>query len=114
MFLESKGQGTHPLAYPRHRVWICCCCYLVVSDSLRPHGRSPPGSSVHEDSPGKNTGVGSHALLQGIFLTQGSNLRLLHLLHWQAGSLPLVPAGKAPDGDSHAYYAAPIRQVWWG
>ena len=30
------------------------------------------------DSPGKNTGVGGHALLQGIFLTQGSNLGLLH------------------------------------
>ena len=34
---------------------------------------SLPGSSVHGDSPGKNTGVGCHALLQGIFLTQGSN-----------------------------------------
>ena len=45
---------------------------------------SPPGSSVHGDSPGKNTGVGCHALFQGIFLTQGSNLRLLHLLLWQA------------------------------
>ena len=33
------------------------------------------------DSPGKNTGVGCHALLQGIFPTQGSNLRLLWLLH---------------------------------
>ena len=33
----------------------------------------PPGSSVHADSPGKNTGVGCHALLQGIFPTQGSN-----------------------------------------
>ena len=32
-----------------------------------------PGSSVHEDSPGKNTGIGCHALLQGIFLTQGLN-----------------------------------------
>ena len=42
-------------------------------------------------SPGKNTGVGCHALLQGIFPTQGSNPCLLHLLHWQAGSLPLVP-----------------------
>ena len=30
----------------------------------------------------KNTGVGYHALLQGIFLTQGSNLRLLGFLHW--------------------------------
>ena len=34
---------------------------------------SPPGSSVHGGSPGKNTGVGCHALLQGIFPTQGSN-----------------------------------------
>ena len=30
------------------------------------------------NSPGKNTGVGSHSLLQGIFLTPGSNLGLLH------------------------------------
>ena len=34
---------------------------------------SLPGSSVHGDSPGKNTGVGCHAFLQGILLTQGSN-----------------------------------------
>ena len=46
------------------------------------------------DSPGKNTGVGCHALLQGIFSTQGSDLSLFYLLHWQAGSLPLVPPGK--------------------
>ena len=39
---------------------------------------SLPGSSVHGDSPGKNTGVGCHSLLQGIFLTQGLNLGLLH------------------------------------
>ena len=36
------------------------------------------GSPAHGDSPGKDTGVGSHALLQGIFLTQGLNLHLLH------------------------------------
>ena len=36
-----------------------------------PMGCSPPGSSVHRDSPGKNTAVGCHALLQGIFPTQG-------------------------------------------
>ena len=39
---------------------------------------SPPGSSVHGDSPGKNTGVGCHALLQGIFPTQGLNPGLPH------------------------------------
>ena len=55
---------------------------------------SPPGSSVHGDSPGKNTGVGCHTLLQGVFLTQGFNPCLLRLLHWQAGSLPLAPPGK--------------------
>ena len=55
---------------------------------------SPPGSSVHGDFPGKNTGVGCHALLRGIFPTQGSNLRLLRLLHRQASSLSLVPPGK--------------------
>ena len=46
------------------------------------------------DPPGKNTDVGCHALLQGIFLTQGSNPHLLSLLHWQVSSLPLMPLGK--------------------
>ena len=39
---------------------------------------SLPGSSVLGDSPGKNPAVGSHALLQGIFPTQGSNPGLPH------------------------------------
>ena len=38
---------------------------------------------------------GLHALLRGIFPSQGLNPRLLCLLHWQAGPLPLVPPGKA-------------------
>ena len=44
-----------------------------------------PGSSVHGNSAGKNTGVGCHALLQGIFPTQGLNPGLLHcmwILYW--------------------------------
>ena len=45
----------------------------VISDSLQPMDCSRPGSSVHGDSPGKTTGVGYHALLQGIFRTPGSN-----------------------------------------
>ena len=44
-----------------------------------------PGSSVHEIFPDKNTGVGCHFLLQGIFPTQGSNSCLLH---WQVDSSP--------------------------
>ena len=46
------------------------------------------------DALGKNTEVGYHGLLQAIFLTQGLNSRLLHLPHWQVGSLPLAPPGK--------------------
>ena len=53
---------------------------------------SPPGSSVHGDSPGKNTRVGCHALLQRIFPIQRS--KSLILLHWQVGSLPLLPPEK--------------------
>ena len=72
------------------RVWLC-----------DPMDCSPSGSSVHGDSPGKNTGVGCYALLQGIFPTQGSNPHPLCLLHWQVGSLPLVPPEK------------PRRKVIW-
>ena len=45
------------------------------------------------DHPDKNTGMGCHFLLQGIFLTQRSNLHLLLLLLWQVGSLPLSHLG---------------------
>ena len=59
-----------------------------------PMGCSLSGSSVHGDSPGKNTGVGCHALLQGFFPAQESNRGLLHcrqiLYHWDTrASCPL-------------------------
>ena len=63
------------------------CCLLLANKVLvaqscqllwEPMDCSPPGSSVPGDSPGKNTGVGCHFLLQGIFPTQGSNLDFLH------------------------------------
>jgi len=66
-----------------------------MSNSLDPMHYSPPGSFVHGDSPGKNTGVGGHALLQGIIPTQGSN-PVLPQLRWilfhlsYQGSKPLV------------------------
>ena len=59
-----------------------------MSYSVRPYGLWPASFLCLWDSPGKNTGVGCHALLQEIFLTQGLNPCLLCLLHWQAGSLP--------------------------
>ena len=61
---------------------LCECHTVLVTQSCPtlcdPEDCSPPGSSVHGDSPGKNTGVLCHALLQGIFPTQGSNSGLMH------------------------------------
>ena len=62
-------------------------CYVasVMSDSVRPCGPYPTRLLCSWDSPGKNTGVGCHALLQDILPTQGSTPGLLCLLHGQAG-----------------------------
>ena len=62
------------------------CCAQSLSH-VRLCDCSRPGSSVHGDSPGKNTGVGCHALLQGIFLTPGIEPRLPAL---QEDSLPCL------------------------
>ena len=57
-----------------------CACWVTQSclTLCDPMDCSPPGTSVHGGSPGKNTGVGCHFLLQRIFPTQGLNLGLLH------------------------------------
>ena len=65
-----------------------------MSNSVRPHRRQPTRLLRPWDSPDKNIGVGCHDLLQGIFLTQGSNSSLSCLLQWQVDSLPLAPPGK--------------------
>ena len=67
---------------------LCCS---VVSNPLQPHGLKPARLLCPWDSPGKNTEVRCHALLQGIFQTQGSNPGLLNLLDWQVGSSRLAP-----------------------
>ena len=57
---------------------VCVCVSLsVMSYSLQPHGLWPARLLSPWDSPGKNTVVDCHFLLQGIFLTQGLNLHLL-------------------------------------
>ena len=50
----------------RIQQYCCCCCQVasVVSDSVRPHRRQPTRLSHPWDSPGKNTGVDCHCLLQ--------------------------------------------------
>ena len=75
-------------------VCVCVYTYAVLSHSVlhNPMDYSPPGSSVHGDSPDKNTEAGCHALLQGIFppkdRTQFPTL--------QADSFPSEPPGKPP------------------
>ena len=72
---------------------------LVMSDSLGPHGLQLVRLLCPWHSPGKNTGVGCHSLLQGIFPTQELNQRLLCLLHWIF--YRLSPQGKPkPKGNS--------------
>ena len=59
---------------------------------------SPPGFSVPRDSPGKNTGGGCHALLQGIFPIQGLNLHRLCLLNCRRNFYPLSHPGSPTLG----------------
>ena len=83
VFFTVKPQLLHQLL--GHRI-LCSKCLLnkqmnavlclvaqLCLTFCDPMDSSLPGSSVHGDSPGKNTGVGCHALLQGIFPTQGWN-----------------------------------------
>ena len=61
--------------------WLCVLnhfTHVPLFVTLWTVARQAPLSLCPWDSPGKNTGVGCHALLQGLFQTQGSNL------HWQA------------------------------
>ena len=80
--------------------WLCVSVYLVTESCLTlldSMDCSLPGSSVHGDSPGRNAGVDCPFLLHGIFLTQGSDLQLFHLLPWQADPSPLSHLG-SPSG----------------
>ena len=86
-YIISSSWYSFPMIQPK--VWsksdsgtymIVLCAQLLshVWLFVTPMDCSPPGSSVHGDSPGKNTGLGCHAFLQGIFLAQESNRGLLH------------------------------------
>ena len=80
-------RGSNP--YPVHAGMLSHFSHVRLCATLWTVARQAPLAS-----PGKNTGVGCQFLLQGIFPTLGSNLRLLYFLHWQADSLPLAQPGK--------------------
>ena len=86
-------------------IWLWACAVLcLVTQSCPtlcdPMECSPSGSSVHGNSPGKNTEVCCHALLQGIFPTQGSNLVSLMSPALTVGSLPLATCGSESESCS--------------
>ena len=87
-----------------------CMCYIFSCvQLLRLHSLWHARLLCPWDSPGKNTGVGRHALLQGIVPTQGSNPHLFCLLHWQAGSLPRAPP-EEPTKHKMTLYILSLRQ----
>ena len=89
-FLSSL-LGTDPSQELPNAAVLCS----VLPDSLRPCGLKPARLLYPWNFPDRNTGVGFHFLLQGIFPTQGLNPCLLRLLHQQADSLPIELPGKA-------------------
>ena len=92
---ERGRRGKEDFPLPQAQAGLLHC-WLLFSCSVVSF--STPWTVAHQAPlpmgfPGKNIGVGCHFLLYGIFLTQGSNLRLLH---WQADSLPLSH-GESPS-----------------
>ena len=97
--------------------WMCTGIFVylskikqaVVSNSLRPHGLYSPWNS-----PGKNTGVGSHSLLQEIFPTQGSNPGLSHC-RWILYQLSLQgsPNKQPSKWELTSVNLGRPRELWW-
>ena len=90
-----RKRGKHP------EMWLTRCAGLGCFSHIPLF--ATPWTAAHQAPlfmafSRQDTGVGSHLLPQGVFPTQGLSSCLLHHLHWQAGSLPLVPPGK-PDCD---------------
>ena len=72
-------------------VFCAVLSHSIMSKSLWPMNSSLPDSAVHGDSPGRYTGVGCHALLQGGLPYPGTKPRSSAL---QENSLPSEPQGK--------------------
>ena len=76
--LVTLPEGPYfPKSLPGSQLLLLLFSHWVVSDSLRPHGLQPTRLLCPWDLRGKNTGVGCHFLLQGIFPTQGLHPSLL-------------------------------------
>ena len=105
MGLHSQTQlSTNNSAHYSHK--YTCACAVSCFSCVRlcdPMDCSLPGSSVEFSRPKYWSGLPSPP--PGGFLTRGLKLCLLHLLHWQAASLPLAPPGKPEQIHEHMFVA---------
>ena len=98
LIISGVSLLSHVLICRRHPMPSCVCAQSLRHVQLF----ATPWTAAHQaplhmEFSGKNTTVGCHFLLQGIFHTQGSNPHLLYLLHWQEDSLPLCHLGIRED-----------------
>ena len=99
-YLFTRSSLTSPFPVSVH----CCCCWVtsVVSDSVRPHRQQPTRLPHPWGSPGKNTGVGCHFLLQSMKVKSESEV---------AQSCPTLsdPMDCSPPGSSvHGIFQARV------
>ena len=104
----------HLAKYQAHGC-VCMCSKslqscLTLCDSM---DHSLPRSSVHGILQARILELGCHFFLQGVLPTQGSCSCLLCLLHWQAGSLPLVPPGKPYQSHTQLKNVAYETATWF-
>ena len=103
MWKQHKCPSTDEWIKMMWYVYVCVCVHTHVLSRFSHIQLFATLWAVACQSPlsmgfsSKNTGMCCHDLLQGLFPTQGTNLHLLCLLHWQVGSLPLASPGK-PGG----------------
>ena len=95
--MNNDNKSSHHQVLPIPSFKTLCVCAESLQSCLTlcyPVDCNPPDSSVHGLLQARITGIGFHALFQGVVPIQGLNLCLSYLLHCQEYSLPLVPPGK--------------------
>ena len=104
-FSKNCEVGGHISKSKRFHISVSMHACSVMSNSLQPH-------LCPWDFPGKNTGVGCHFLLQGTFLTQGSNLHLLCLLHCRQMLYPPSPPPPLSIYISAMCLLSQLQSIW--
>ena len=120
--VESLGSLFHGYRWQQLSSWLpgpelllgsccCCCCCVasVMSNSMQPHRRQPTGLPRPWDSPGKNTGVGCHFLLQCMKV----KMKVKLLSHVRLLATPCTAAHQAPPSmgfSRQEYWSGVVRQ----